>query len=138
MHLQQNIDELYMWSGVKLLQFNPANVNILYSRKLSREKTFEGENVRGRLVQTRISRRKLLRIAPVQLLCRCGPCACTTHPHTRNVHIADCKISQRKLSRMVLRPRKMRKFSPSKVFHYTVLLLFPGKEPTFTCIRTEH
>ena len=71
--------------------------------------------------KTRILRRKLLRIAPVQLLCRCGPRARVTHPHTRNVRIADCKISWRKLSRMVLKPRKTRKFSPFKVFRYTVV-----------------
>ena len=38
-----------------------------------------------------------------QLLCRCGH-----------------KMLQRKLSRMVLTPRTTRKFSPSKVFRYTV------------------
>ena len=85
-----------------------------YSGKLLREKTFAFR------YKTRILRRKLSRIAPVQLLCRCGPRACATYPHTCNVRIADCKIFWRKLSRMVLKPRKTRKFSPSKVFRFTV------------------
>ena len=44
-------------------------------RKLSRfgtKREFCGENFRG-----------------LQLLCRCGPHACATHPHTRNMRIAD-------------------------------------------------
>ena len=60
---------------------------------------------------------KITQIAPFQLLCRCGPRTCATHPHTRNVrpqNFAD------KFSRMVLKPQKTRKFSPSKVFRYTV------------------
>ena len=79
---------------------NGTNVPYTVWRKLSREKTFAFR------YKTRISRRKLPRIAQVQLLCRCGPRACATHPHTRNVRIADCKISRRKLSRVVLKPRK--------------------------------
>ena len=60
-------------------------IYIPYSGKLSREKTFAFR------YKTRISRIKLSLIAPVQLLCRCGPRACATHPHTHNVRIADCK-----------------------------------------------
>ena len=55
------------------------------------KREFCGENFRG-----------LLRY--VQLLCGRGH-----------------KILRRKLSRMVLTPRKMQKFSPSEVFHYTVV-----------------
>ena len=39
--------------------------------------------------KTRISRRKLSPIAPVQLLCRCDTRACATQQYTRNVRIAD-------------------------------------------------
>ena len=37
----------------------------------------------------RISRIKLSRIATIQLLCRCSPRTCATHPHTCNVRIVD-------------------------------------------------
>ena len=37
----------------------------------------------------RISRIKLSQIATIQLLCRCSPRTCATHPHTRNVRIVD-------------------------------------------------
>ena len=62
----------------------PSSATIIVTRALALpyRKPFEGENFRVS-VQTRISRRKLSRIVQV------GPRACATHPHTRNVHIAD-------------------------------------------------
>ena len=89
MILECTMDQTYYLlslSIVSLMYCYYEKYNIPYSGKLSREKTFAFRS------KTRISRRKLSLIAPVQLLCRCGPHACATHPHTCNVHIADCKI----------------------------------------------
>ena len=48
-HFQQNIDKLYMWSEVNLLQFNPAKCKymIVVSRKRSRLLPVSGLNISG-------------------------------------------------------------------------------------------
>ena len=76
---------------------------------------------------------KLSRIAPVQLF-RCGLRACATHPRTHN---ADIRISQNFAKNTFADGTETApKFTPSKVFRYTVARTYIHVRKVYYTIHT--